>query len=83
MMTRRDYIRVSDGLRTIRNTIQDSKKAPKPMDILNGLAEMLADIMEEDNDRFDRKIFMTSSGLSSELGDKAARYLFPISERKE
>ena len=82
MMTRHDYVRVSEGLRTIRNTIQDSKKAPKPMDVLIGLAEMLADMMEEDNDRFDRKIFMTSSGLSSELSDKATRYLFPTSERK-
>jgi hypothetical protein len=82
MMTRHDYVRVSEGLRTIRNTIQDSKKAPKPMDVLIALAEMLADMMEEDNDRFDRKIFMTSSGLSSELSAKAAHYLFPTSERK-
>ena len=82
MMTRHDDVRVSEGLRTIRNTIQDSKKAPKPMDVLIGLAEMLADMMAEDNDRFDRKIFMTSSGLSSELSDKATRYLFPTNERK-
>ena len=64
MMTRKDYVSVSEGLRTIRNTIQDAKKAPKPMDVLTGIAEMLADMMEEDNDRFDRKLFMANSGLS-------------------
>ena len=60
MMTRKDYVSVSEGLRALRNTIQDAKKAPKPMDVLTGTAEMLADIMEVDNDRFDRKLFMVN-----------------------
>lgn len=81
MMTRKDYVSVSEGLRALRNTIQDAKKAPKPMDVLTGMAEMLADMMEEDNDRFDRKLFMVNSGLSPQQ-DKASNYLFPVGERK-
>lgn len=77
MMTRKDYIRISEGLRTARNTIQDSrnfywpikrkKKMPPSMNILVGVAEMLADLMQEDDSGFDRDKFMTNAGLSTEI----------------
>lgn len=67
MMTRKDYILVSEGLRNERNAIQDSRKPPTAITVLVDVAEMLADLMEEDNDNFDRDMFMTNSGLSTQI----------------
>jgi hypothetical protein len=64
MMTRKDYIAVSEILRGARNRVQDDPLHVTAHDVLWNVGDALADYMAEDNDRFSRDTFMKASGLA-------------------
>ena len=63
-MTRKDYEKVAQALREyhldIHNEFKDGGQVNSRLDILEGVADILADIFQEDNPRFLKGRFLSA-----------------------
>lgn len=63
MMTRKDYIKIADVLRTARNRVQNEPLTTTPADVLLEICDGLVSYMSSDNDGFNEQKFMYEAGL--------------------
>lgn len=62
-MTKKDYMAIAAILKSRRDSLMASTGRVRPEDVIDGITDQMALMMQRDNPRFDRERFLAACGF--------------------